>query len=84
MEKHEYVQALHRETDALLGVARAGLDLPVPSCPGWMVGDVLAHVGQAMNWMREIVESRTQSALRNDPNKHSFDWHRPGVLDWYV
>ncbi|MBS45801.1 MAG: hypothetical protein CMH83_22035 [Nocardioides sp.] len=37
--------ALFREGSA--GLSVPDLDLPVPSCPGWTVSDVVAHVGDA-------------------------------------
>jgi uncharacterized protein (TIGR03083 family) len=84
MEKQDYLKALRRETDALVAVARFGLGAAVPSCPGWQVGDVVAHVGQAMNWMSELVETKAQAPLWSQPNDHGFDWHAPGSLDWFV
>lgn len=84
MEQRDYLRALRRETDAILEVARFGLEAAVPSCPGWQVGDVVAHVGQAMNWMSEIVETRAQAPIWSQPNDHGFDWRAPGTLDWFV
>lgn len=33
----------------------AGLDAPVPSCPGWRVSDLLRHVGMVHRWANAIV-----------------------------
>jgi uncharacterized protein (TIGR03083 family) len=84
MEKQDYLDAARRETDGLREAARTGIDAPVPSCPGWLVGDVLAHVGQAMNWMAEIVETRSQTPLRPRTNDHGYDWHAPGAEGWFI
>src|SRR5579884_3414997 len=84
MEKQDYLAALRRDTDAMVAVARFGLEAAVPSCPGWQVGDVVAHVGQAMNWMSDIVETKAQAPLLSQPNVHGYDWHAPGTLDWFV
>ena len=35
--------------------ARAGLDAAVPSCPGWRVGDLVAHQGMVHRWATGIV-----------------------------
>ena len=39
-------------------VAAAGRDAAVPTCPGWTVTDLVAHVGQTQRWVSEIVERR--------------------------
>ena len=83
MEREQYLHALRSETDTLLVVARSGLEQPVPSCPGWRVGDVLAHVGQALNWMSQIIESRSQEVLWPHTNQHGYDWQSPGLFDWF-
>ena len=82
IEKQEYILALRRETGEILAAAREGMEAAVPSCPEWQVGDVLVHVGRAMNWMREVVETRTQSPFwaRDD---HGFDWHAPEATTWF-
>jgi uncharacterized protein (TIGR03083 family) len=52
-------QALLAHTDRLTGhVAAAEPDADVPTCPGWTVGDLVAHVGQTQRWVSEIVERR--------------------------
>lgn len=37
----------------------ADLTAPVPSCPGWNVGQLLRHLGGAHQWVEEIVRTRT-------------------------
>jgi uncharacterized protein (TIGR03083 family) len=39
----EYLAALQLDAARLAEVAGMGLDLPVPSCPGWTVEDVVRH-----------------------------------------
>ncbi|TDD47804.1 maleylpyruvate isomerase family mycothiol-dependent enzyme [Kribbella antibiotica] len=41
-----YLEQLKAESDRLGEVARLGLQAPVPSCPGWTVETVVAHVAQ--------------------------------------
>jgi uncharacterized protein (TIGR03083 family) len=36
----------------------ADLTVPVPSCPGWNVGQLLRHLGGAHQWVDEIVRTR--------------------------
>jgi uncharacterized protein (TIGR03083 family) len=43
----DYLGAIHENADRLVDAAEgAGLDAPVPSCPGWLVADLLAHIGR--------------------------------------
>lgn len=47
MEASQHVEAIRTNAVALLDAAvAAGLDAPVPSCPGWDVAELLAHVGR--------------------------------------
>ena len=39
-------------------VGAADSDAPVPTCPGWTVADLVAHVGETQNWVSEIIERR--------------------------
>src|SRR5688572_26761997 len=52
-------QALVAQTQRLADyVAAADSDAAVPTCPGWTVGDLVAHVGQTQRWVSEIIERR--------------------------
>lgn len=42
---------------------RAGLDAPVPTCPGWTVRDLLAHQGMVHRWATEIVRGTDARAI---------------------
>lgn len=51
MEIADHIAALRREGDLLARAAGlAGLDAPVPPCPGWRVRDLLAHLGYVHRW----------------------------------
>jgi uncharacterized protein (TIGR03083 family) len=46
-----YLDAIAVNAAALVDAAEvAGLDAPVPSCPDWVVADLLAHIGQVHRW----------------------------------
>ncbi|WP_329168884.1 maleylpyruvate isomerase family mycothiol-dependent enzyme [Streptomyces sp. NBC_01267] len=50
----------------------ADLTVPVPSCPGWHLGRLVRHLGEAHRWVEEIVRTRAQqplpdTALREEP-----------------
>jgi uncharacterized protein (TIGR03083 family) len=46
MDPDRYLTLLQANGDRLTEVAALGLDPPVPSCPGWTVRDVVAHVAE--------------------------------------
>lgn len=61
MRHDEYIAALRRESAELARAARrAGVEAPVPSCPGWTVGDLCSHVGRLQRWWTLAVEERPQ------------------------
>jgi uncharacterized protein (TIGR03083 family) len=45
LDKAQYLTAFHADTAGLAAAARRGLDAPVPSCPGWTLARLLAHIG---------------------------------------
>ncbi|MDA8262639.1 MAG: maleylpyruvate isomerase family mycothiol-dependent enzyme [Actinomycetota bacterium] len=56
MEVVEYISALEREGRLLIESARiAGLEAPVPTCPGWRVRELLAHINYVHRWATAYV-----------------------------
>ena len=58
----------------------AGLDAPVPTCPGWTVLDLVAHQGMVHRW--------AASHLRGEPTTSPNRWSargasRPTSLGWF-
>ena len=47
-------------------VEGADLTVPVPSCPGWNVGQLLRHLGGAQRWAEAIVSSRAGTPRSDD------------------
>jgi uncharacterized protein (TIGR03083 family) len=68
MENAEFIETLGREGLLLADAARrAGLDAPVPTCPGWQVRDLLRHVGAVHRWAaRFVAEKRTEYVKLDD------------------
>lgn len=55
----DYLGAITDDAAKLSDAARrAGLDAPVPSCPGWMVRDLLHHIGEVHRHKERIVGER--------------------------
>jgi uncharacterized protein (TIGR03083 family) len=72
---------LQREADALADLAsEPHLDLPVPTCPGWTVSDVLGHVGGAHRWCLSVVAAGEATSARpsSEPGLE-----RSRLLPWY-
>lgn len=49
--------AFQREREALAEAAENALDLPIPSCPGWTMAALVAHLGGAYAYVARTIES---------------------------
>lgn len=83
MDHENVCAAFADELDRTVGLARTtALDAPVPSCPGWTVGTLLAHLGRPYFWAEEVVRRRATGPL--DPSTLRVE--RPadpaGLPDW--
>ncbi len=66
MRYESYIGAIRENTDLLVAAATAaGLDAPVPSCPGWTVRDLLDHVAS---------EPYARIAARRTTEPPDFSW----------
>ncbi|MEU1803874.1 maleylpyruvate isomerase N-terminal domain-containing protein [Streptomyces sp. NPDC019937] len=57
------------EQTGLLRAYLAGADpaAPVPSCPGWDLGQLVRHLGGAHGWAETAVRTRAAEAVSDDP-----------------
>lgn len=55
MDDADLLAALVAANDILRATDPATLDRPVPSCPGWTVGDLLEHTGQVQRWATRLL-----------------------------
>jgi uncharacterized protein (TIGR03083 family) len=56
MEIDQHLTELREHGEAMAAAAeRAGPDAPVPTCPGWQVRDLVAHLGQVHRWAASYV-----------------------------
>ena len=44
----------------------ADLRAPVPSCPGWSLGDLVRHIGGGHRWAEQVVRTRATGWLPDD------------------
>ncbi|MER6395456.1 maleylpyruvate isomerase family mycothiol-dependent enzyme [Kitasatospora sp. NPDC001603] len=71
LDHDRYCAEIVTQTDLLRGtVAGADLTRPVPSCPGWNVGQLLRHLGGGQRWAEETVRTRAAGPL---PDRHFRD-----------
>ncbi|MFD3324440.1 maleylpyruvate isomerase family mycothiol-dependent enzyme [Streptomyces sp. NPDC058701] len=84
MEINAYLKALEREGRLVADLAeRAGTDAPVPTCPGWRVGDLLRHTGSVHRWATGYVgEARLEPVPLTEPPEPAgtelIGWYREG------
>ncbi len=58
MDFSDYLVHLRTEASRLAAVAELGLDAPVPSCPGWVVSDVVGHTGMVYRHKTTIIRQQ--------------------------
>jgi uncharacterized protein (TIGR03083 family) len=71
---------LEMENRAFVDAARLGLDAPVPTCPGWLVKDLVLHHASFQLWITALIVDRVQEPIAPS------DAYPPvgiDVLDWY-
>jgi uncharacterized protein (TIGR03083 family) len=70
METADHIACLRREGELLAGAAeRAGLDAPVPACPGWRIRDLLAHLGFVHRWAAGYVAGERTDMTPEPPEE---------------
>src|ERR1700709_2063336 len=60
----DHLEALRQDGDALLHTAGQHLGAPVPTCPGWSVADLLAHLLRVYRYAAR--QARTEHRLPGD------------------
>src|SRR4051812_39242354 len=83
MNQASYLASLRADAALLREAAQRDLTAPAPSCPGWTTGHLLVHIGQAYNWIGEIVATRAQGPVHIRPEDHACDRADPGIFDWF-
>ncbi|HEY7009744.1 MAG TPA: maleylpyruvate isomerase family mycothiol-dependent enzyme [Jatrophihabitantaceae bacterium] len=83
MDAATLIDRLDRHGAALGDAAeRAGLEADVPTCPGWDVQALLAHVGMVHRWAATHVREGN-AAFAGNTVAPEFPAPEDGVLDWY-
>jgi uncharacterized protein (TIGR03083 family) len=84
LDLNGYLAVLASEAKALASAAEeAGLDAPVPTCPGWTVSDLVLHIGEVHRWATAVVASKA-TKLSNVPADSRGPLPEPaGTIDWF-
>ena len=81
MTPDEHIAAITEHARRLAGDATtAGLDAPVPTCPGWTVRDVIGHLGGVHRWAATIVAGELSAPPDGDLEQPPAD---DGLLEWF-
>jgi uncharacterized protein (TIGR03083 family) len=85
MNHDAHTDAIEGESAVFVAAAAAvDADARVPSCPDWVVDDLLRHVGTVQRWAAGMVEQRaTEPARRGEDDSPAerdalFEWVREG------
>ncbi|NNC92540.1 MAG: maleylpyruvate isomerase family mycothiol-dependent enzyme [Acidimicrobiia bacterium] len=83
MNTGAFLQAIRADGRAALDAARRGLDAPVPTTPGWTVGDVMAHLGQVHRQKTHIVRESLVDEVPDGPRPPAgvdlLEWFEEGL-----
>ena len=67
MEFTRHCTEIVTQTELLATELKASdLRAPVPSCPGWSLGDLVRHIGGGHRWAEEVVRTRATEWLPDD------------------
>lgn len=77
----DWIGTLEREGHLLSAAARHDPKAAVPTCPGWDVDELLAHVSTTHRWAARILrERRTErTELEEAPSHGRLDWYEAGL-----
>ncbi|WP_331766416.1 maleylpyruvate isomerase family mycothiol-dependent enzyme [Embleya sp. NBC_00896] len=59
-------EIVHQTELLTTDLATADLRAPVPSCPGWSLGNLVRHIGGGHRWAEQIVRTRATDFLPDD------------------
>jgi uncharacterized protein (TIGR03083 family) len=79
-----YCAEIAAQTDLLASAIKgADLTVPVPSCPGWNVGQLARHLGGAQRWAHQVITTRATQPVPEPAEVRELSRYAgedPGVL----
>lgn len=70
----------HAGTVLRANAMSAGLDAPVPTCPGWTVRDLVVHQGVVHRWATDVLEGR---GIGDGKAHEAAGYAAVDLLDWF-
>jgi uncharacterized protein (TIGR03083 family) len=77
--KDQYLHAIRTNSAQIADAARLGLKEPVPTCPGWFVATLVAHIGEVQRFWALQVATRAQES--QELPQSAFE-SCPGLWEW--
>lgn len=69
LSKDVYLAAIEADGGAIVAAAGQGVDVAVPSCPGWDIATLAGHMGRVYRWASEIIERRSTEMVASAENE---------------
>lgn len=79
LSKDQYIAAVCINSLQLAEAARLGLKAAVPTCPGWYVATLVAHIGEVQRFWTHQIVNRAQASQDLLPTAYD---SCPGLLEW--
>ena len=93
MEIARHITAVGTEAELFAEAARrGGLEVDIPSCPGWTMRDLVRHLSEIHLWAAARVAGRASKLWPDDISEHTESWPELAVfwpddddlIDWYL
>lgn len=93
MKITEHITAVGQEAKLLAQAAElSGLDVDIPTCPGWDMRELLRHLSEIHLWAAGIIAERTTKLWPDDISEHTESWPNLAVfwpddnelINWYL
>lgn len=81
LDPGSYLEALAADSEALAGAADGSLDRAVPACPGWVVGDLVGHLGGVYSFAAAAVEAGGERPAKERAQPPE---DRSGLTRWFL
>ncbi|WP_405496585.1 maleylpyruvate isomerase family mycothiol-dependent enzyme [Streptomyces sp. NBC_00096] len=83
MNPAEHGAAVAAEAAGFVATVKAAdLSTPVPTCPGWTLGDLTRHVGSVHRWFTELLRQSIQQPPVSRAVELRLPEHPEGLPDW--
>ena len=79
MQDADLLTALVAANEALRSTDPADLDRVVPSCPGWSVEDLVAHIAQVQRWATRVIAAPPGVKVERRIDAPG----GPAIIDWF-